>query len=61
MFWRLFMVVCSTGMFVGCGGDNMRGGNRDRDRPRSASEKVEKKVEKDKDKVEKDKEKVEKK
>ena len=52
MFVRLFAVMCLTGMLVGCGGDSTRGVNRDRDRPRSATEKE--KAEKDKvEKVEK--------
>jgi hypothetical protein len=52
MIVRLLAVMCLAGMLVGCGGDNSRGVNRDRDRPRSAVEKE--KAEKDKvEKVEK--------
>ena len=36
---RLIAILCSIGLLIGCGGDASRGVNRDRDRPRSASEK----------------------
>ena len=46
MLVRLFAIMCSTCLLVGCGGDGTRGVNRDRDRPRSSAEKE--KTEKDK-------------
>ncbi len=51
MLRRLIVYLSLTGMLVGCGGDSNKGVNRDRDRPRSASDKE--KAVSDKDKAEK--------